>query len=122
MITLTTLAQASAQEVFDQVRAGLLAQGKQSKNHDGPGGRCLYRGPNGFKCAAGFLMDDSEYNCSRMESIGWSGLVRRALVPDNHADLIIQLQTIHDKTEPKSWDSALRRLAEQHGLKYEDES
>lgn len=46
----------SLQEIYDISTRGVLAQGCASA----AGGRCLYRGPNGTKCAAGFLMTDEQ--------------------------------------------------------------
>lgn len=62
-ITLATLAQATEQEVFDQVARHLLAQGVQSTmmRLDGVSTTCQYRGEGGRKCAAGALIGDDEY-------------------------------------------------------------
>lgn len=45
------------QEAFDIALAGLRKQGKPSKNNYS----CLYRGPDGTRCAVGFLMPDELY-------------------------------------------------------------
>ena len=54
------------QEMFTKVWRGLQAQGWQKS--EGPNERnrdngvgCLYRGPNGMKCAAGHLIPDEMY-------------------------------------------------------------
>ncbi len=45
------------QEAFDYVAKALIAQGKKSVN----GRSCVYRSPDGCKCAAGHLITDEEY-------------------------------------------------------------
>ena len=61
MITLKTLPQATAQEVFDQVTQHLLKQGKAARSGTGA---CRYRVETRgeiLKCAAGCLIADDEY-------------------------------------------------------------
>lgn len=51
------MSQNRLQSIFNQVIEGLASQNwRQSKNS-----RCAYRGSNGLKCAAGWLIPDSEY-------------------------------------------------------------
>lgn len=108
MITLKTLPQATAQEVFDQVATHLLKQNQKAINVDGC---CMYRAPSGLKCAAGCLIGDDEYT-SEFEYEGWSLLVEdQRLVPDNHLDLILALQRIHDHYDPSLWQEKLSILA-----------
>ena len=47
----------SEQELYDYIGTFLIKQGKQSKNGD----ICLYRGPNGIKCAVGCVLSDHYY-------------------------------------------------------------
>ncbi len=54
-ITLATLPEATAQEVYSQVRKHLLTQ-KMKSIEEGKG--CVYRGPDGLMCAAGCLISD----------------------------------------------------------------
>ena len=77
------------QEIFDKVWAHIIAQGVPSMNGEG---RCLYRGPNGTKCAAGiFLPDDARV----WEGFPWDELPHGELgTPDN--DIIQDLQYCHD--------------------------
>ena len=49
-------------EIFDKVRDHLLAQNAKSLTY----GSCLYRGPDGTKCAVGCLIPDDLYS-SQME-------------------------------------------------------
>jgi hypothetical protein len=103
---------ATEQEVFDLVATGLLTQNRKST--DGHRG-CYYRGIDGCKCAAGFLIPD-EHHTPEYEGVGWANLVRRGLVPPQHITLICRLQGIHDNYYPWSWQKELRLLAAWYGL------
>lgn len=122
MITLATLAKATEQEVFDQVAKHMLAQGVRSRLSD-EGNVCMYRGPNGLKCAAGCLIGDDEY-AEKMDNnpagTSWEGMAKRGEVPRAHAHLIQKLQSIHDHTESVSWAVALSELAHELGLAYNE--
>jgi len=91
MITLATLQHATAQQVFDQVKAHLLSMKNRSMGAQG----CAYRGELGSKCAAGCLIADDEY-VRTLESYNWEDLSRMERVPSYHAELISQLQWLHD--------------------------
>lgn len=95
MITLKTLAQATAQQVFDQAVGGVLRQGAPAIQASGT---CAYRVhsfPQGtLACAAGQLMSDEE--AKNLPNGGWSQLLSWRCVPSEHALLICDLQTAHD--------------------------
>ena len=112
MITLKTLAQATAQEVFDQAAEHLL---KQSRRSASEAGGCMYRGENGLKCAAGCFIADDEY-CSQMEGAPWDTLARRGIVDTKHCVLIHALQCVHDSYVPARWWRMLRGVAERFNL------
>mgnify|MGYP003406154580 CR=1 FL=1 len=115
MITLKTLSQATAQEVFDQVARHLLTQGKKSISENNQ--YCMYRGFNGTKCAAGCLIADDEYR-SEFEIKTWAELVMGGyVVSKNHYVLIMKLQSVHDEYNIEDWKSILNRLAEESDLK-----
>lgn len=61
----------NAQEIFDTVFTKLYEQGKQSVDPELPH-TCMYRGPDGMKCAAGFLIPDELYR-PEMENISIGG-------------------------------------------------
>ncbi len=48
----------SIQEAFDRMVRGLAAQGWRRSRTTEDGTACLYRGPEGWKCAVGQLIDD----------------------------------------------------------------
>lgn len=84
----------TAQEIFNTVWAAMIAQGEQSRD----GGACLYRGPQGLKCAVGHLLTDDEAravpNGSSVLSLYADGFLPERLHP--HIDLLIGLQRAHD--------------------------
>lgn len=113
-ITLATLATATAQQVFDQVRDHLLRQGRQSLLATGRD-QCAYRGHDGLQCAAGCLISDEEYHFN-LERFTWDALAHQGRVPFHHAPLVKKLQRIHDTREPTTWERHLRALAAEQGL------
>jgi len=106
-ITLATLPQATAQEVYSQVRKHLLTQKIQSmvEFHG-----CQYHGPDGLKCAAGCLVSDKEY-LPEMEGKVWEYLVHQGMAPAEHQELISDLQHVHDMKDPYDWEHCLNNLA-----------
>lgn len=119
MITLATLKDATAQQVFDQVATHLLKQNEQSRSHDAF--RCFYRNENGLMCAAGCLIADDEYTPEMDKGISygggsWSSMVNQGTVPPDHRNLISYLQRLHDNIDPSLWVSELHRVAKNEGL------
>ena len=110
----------TAQEIFDTVVDGLRKQGHTSEDKDG----CMYRGPNDAKCAAGILIDQSEYNPNMergtiaqvLEMNTCPISLRERLLP--HLDLIRELQLIHDKENIPLWETRFSSLAERFNLIY----
>lgn len=115
MITLKTLAEASAQDVFDHVVRHLGKQGVRSMEEDGDtSASCAYRGVEGRMCAAGCLVADDEYQ-KDWEGLSWEGLLNRGAVPPEHGSLIDDLQLVHD-TKFDDWSGALRITALKYNL------
>jgi hypothetical protein len=127
VITLATLAQATEQQVFDQVARHLLTQKEKSSDIDNDRGSlgCLYRYDNGtrvLKCAGGCLISDEEFRQSfnsLRNGIGWQSLIAVDIAPREHCDLIYKLQDIHDCEQPKNWRGDLIRLAMQRRLDFD---
>lgn len=118
-ITTANLPEASAQEVFDWIVSNLLAQGHRSVGIV-EGDRadiltCVYRSPEGYKCAAGWVIADDEYR-PEMENTAWVCLAEQGVVPSDHAALIGHAQTIHDTEIPEDWPNNFTRLAVEYGL------
>lgn len=98
------------QEMFDTAVLGILNQGGISISEDGI---CLYRNPNGRKCAAGFLIPD-EYYYPDMEKKIFSALAFK--LPDylqKHSNFIGILQSIHDGFKYKA-NYTLRDIQERY--------
>lgn len=115
MITLATLPNVTAKEVFDQISEHLLSQNVKSVRDTSINNMCGYRGENGTKCAAGCLISDDEYT-EKMEGFRWSSLVQKGIVPETHRVLISDLQTIHDCRQPHMWKKELLRIKNRHNL------
>ena len=101
MITLSTLKDATAQQVFDQVVTHMIKQGERSIRHGSK--MCLYRGDKGLMCAAGCLIADDEYQPQFDNGAGngggtWDRLVSNQTVPEHHQNLIVALQRAHDRS------------------------
>lgn len=112
MITLATLKDATAQEVFDQIVDHLRNQGCKSIADN----RCLYR--NGqLKCAAGCLIGDDEYS-PLMEGGSWSVLISMRRIPSDHEKLIDRMQFVHDQIPINDWELGLKHVAQQFDLTY----
>lgn len=112
----------TAQQVYDTVCAHLAAQARRSlveRMGLGPWGdtgsdtTCMYRSPDGLRCAIGCLIPDSEYH-PEMERRGVGG-IRPMVVPHNgrapelhapvtrslitrHHELLARLQIAHDRS------------------------
>lgn len=87
------------QEVFDKVLNHLLKQGRKSVDSDG---RCLYRAPNGDKCAIGCLIPDELYT-PELEGNGANmPIIEDVLhkiypdVTDEDVLFLLDLQDLHD--------------------------
>ena len=118
MITISTLNEATAQQVFDQVAKHLLTQGKRATNGGGST-QCRSRTHDGLMCAAGCLMSEEEYsegfeNIS-FEALSFDGIQARRL---RHYEMIQELQEIHDSVEPEDWPGEMKAFAVQRELEW----
>ncbi|CAJ0800089.1 hypothetical protein LMG7141_03772 [Ralstonia condita] len=105
------------EDIFERVRAHLLAQQCRSEDADG---EPRYRGLDNRRCGVGILIDDAFY-CGAIERLGVSllrvpsdDLLARALrcsgvnVDDDRVvELLIDLQDIHDLAAIERWPEAL---------------
>jgi hypothetical protein len=81
------------QELFDFVCSSVIKQGRPSVNEYGD---CRYRGRNGLKCAAGFLLTDEQ--AKKCEGLEWNYVLYRypELSDLGDARLVRHLQLAHD--------------------------
>lgn len=129
MITIKTLNEATAQEVYDQVISHLRKQGEKAGYFDYSNDKfiCQYRDENGRKCAAGCLIADNEYS-PEMENKIWDPEECYGYVSpwkklgynlcQKHDSLIITLQGVHDTYEPDQWEARFKSVAINFGLEY----
>lgn len=108
------------QEIYDKVKAHLLAQGRRALQ---PGSKsaCVYRAPNGDKCAAGMLIADEHYSPDLEGSSAYynnsvNDALRKSGVPEEWLSFVAELQTIHDAYSPEEWREELENLARKEGL------
>lgn len=117
-ITLSTLKEATPQQVFDQSAKHLLEQGAQSnKRPDGFQG-CAYRGTDGLMCAAGCFISEEEYDPNNMEGKDWLIMAKANEVPQDHMYLIRDLQIVHDGRDVLSWKEELAAVAKRYKLEH----
>ena len=105
------------QEIFDKVYLGLKSQNFEQSYS---GGACMYRSPNGLKCAAGWLIPDEMY-CEIYE--GFSAehpFIRQQMFgqfDDQQIAFIQALQELHDNcADPDDMQRILNNFAELHKL------
>lgn len=109
------------QAVYDQVKAHLLTQGKRAMNEVE---ECLYRGPNGTKCAVGCLIEDEHYFPGLEFRRVHHPAVRAALArsgvefkPGSRDEtLLMRLQNVHDKGHVPEWAHELEDVARAFNL------
>ncbi len=105
-------------EIFDRVKAHLLAQGVAAVN---AGGGCCYRDGVGGSCAVGCLISDEAYSPDLENRVASSERVMAALarsgVPTDYDTLKLlgNLQDIHDYRPPNVWAEDLDFLEKSLG-------
>ncbi len=110
------------QEIFNRVKNHLLTQGVKSTDKSGDG-TCLYRGPNGTKCAIGVLLKDEHWDASKNSASIWDvgHLLEKSLettLTMENNEFLADLQEIHDSRMVEDWADALADYADMNGLDY----
>lgn len=117
-MTATFTPYTSLQQMFDIAAAHLLQQQKRATGPDEL--ICVYRAPDGCKCAVGALIPDELYDVG-VEGLPAGSVLNKLnarLTPlwsDPHArDLLRRLQYVHDSRswEPSAWREKLRLLGD----------
>jgi hypothetical protein len=139
------------QEIFDIVSTHLLTQKRQARqgcDAEGNGsGICVYRSPEGLKCAVGCLIDDQHYkpimekagsliNFDSMQLHELEGYTESArtqgarevvaalmandidIAAQTVQELLNRLQGLHDNEPPERWNAGLQRVAADYHLKF----
>lgn len=102
-ITLSTINQFTKLEIIAFVREKLLAQNMQSIKYSGTSSKCMYRGPNGLKCAVGHLIADDEYGEFMEACTINSSCFDKFEISRDRRGLLTRLQDIHDTRDPGHW-------------------
>ena len=101
-------------ETFNKVKEHLLAQNCAAIRSDGA---CLYRGPDGTKCAVGCLISDEVYDPA-VEGMFVGDVPVRHLLELSGVDLrhknavgmLLALQVMHDEQDVSEWAEELDRI------------
>jgi hypothetical protein len=106
------------QQLFNQAATVLLTQGERSRAVDDT---CLYRGPNGLKCAIGAMIPDAlyegdieGYNIERL--LDDYPAICKVLGGQRNVRFLDALQVLHDSVEPTDWLESLEDFALQYDL------
>ncbi len=111
------------QEAFNKIYLGLKSQGFQ-KSFNETIYRCQYRGPNGLKCAVGYLIPDEKYHES-LEKLNPYDLIKVSIIdfPMLDSDFLVELQSIHDTSVcPEKLEAELKELATEENLTIPEEA
>jgi len=111
-ITIATLHNFSAQQVFNYVARHLLEQSEKSV--DVFTASCKYKTAQGLKCAAGCLISSEEYS-EDFEGKSWLRIVERTDFTA-HEQLIQKLQELHDGWPVHLWLEELKAIARRFKL------
>ncbi|HKR40089.1 MAG TPA: hypothetical protein VJU59_10515 [Paraburkholderia sp.] len=124
-LTTRMLPELDGQDVFDIAAWHLLRQHSQAI---APGtSKCMYRAPDGKRCAVGWLMPDDVYSRS-LEFFSVRDLASMMLDSTRHEYhafaaflirhmvLLSDLQHMHDSNPPVQWPARLRVIAHQNDL------
>ncbi len=125
-LTSSMLSALTRQDVFDIVAGCLLRQNARATAFDGV--KCMYRAPDGKRCAIGWVMPDEVYH-QTLEFLGVRDLAMQMINTNYadafarflyaHMDMLRDLQEMHDARQPSEWPVALHVIAQRHCLNAE---
>ena len=113
------------QTAFNIVKNHLLTQMTKSMEENEFGDtQCLYRGPNGTKCAIGALITDEEFETIEDARCRYLGVYELKTLQITSLqgltmDFLEELQIIHDRYEVHDWKNQLEVFAKKYNLQYE---
>lgn len=106
----------SKQHTFDKVTTHLRQQNVQCVDDKG---NCLYRGPNGLKCAVGALIPDNMYSPDfEGQACDWHRIACVLEQLGHDVELCTRLQRVHDWEYVEDWETVLAEVATEHGLTF----
>lgn len=116
------------QEIFNKAVGSLLKQGARSESEFNDRRKCAYRSDVGC-CAVGHLIPDEIYRYEMDANASTSVLnllqdfpeVNNFILADNVTRdvseiFLVDLQHIHDTSDPCEWPDQLKRIAERYDL------
>lgn len=103
-----------SQEAFNRCAEHLLNQGVKALDTNAD---CVYRSPDGLKCAVGAIIPDDKYHPD-MENVGVPFINQRFDLgwSDKLCDLLDSLQSVHDDSPPERWVEGLVEVATIYNL------
>lgn len=115
------------QEIFDTVVAHLRKQNRHASSFKREclgflTTECLYRTPEGLKCAVGCLIPEDKYTLAIEGKTVFQifkyhpGLLPIAL--EGEIPFLTDLQSVHDQHEIPFWEGQLERTADRWNLEY----
>ena len=124
----------SRQVTYNRIVNHLRRQGAKAECRELTTGvlACLYRTPDGRRCAVGCLIPDNRYDPA-FEQTGIGGMNEADNERDNDVtllmeelghdlDLLIEFQGIRDTRGVEEWEQEFRKLAERRALIYKPPS
>ncbi len=99
----------TTQEAFETMVRHLRKQGKKSRNAMGA---CLYRGPNGLRCAVGCLIPDDQYTRSIEGKPADFAARDVPALSDIGPALLCEMQSVHDDLAVSEWEECFEELAQ----------
>jgi hypothetical protein len=109
------------QKIFTKVKNHLLKQYKKSGKRVGKTFQCLYRGPNGTRCAIGCLIPNKLYRkgWEGKGAIGIEPILKHLGCVSVQDDVFVNnLQGIHDDYPVSQWVWHLKKFAQVYNLTY----
>lgn len=103
-----------SQKLFNRVARHLLRQNCKSEKD----GVCLYRGPNGTRCAAGAVIPNRKYKKSMETCTVDNKQVEPTIISLGYnLQELRALQLIHDQSDVYEWRGNLESYAKERNLK-----
>lgn len=105
------------QEHFDKVANHLLTQNKKALDKTG---KCVYRAPDGTKCAIGCLIPDELYSPKLESRLVFQDIFDPIFghLTYEERNMLDDLQHVHDKSNVENWKEDLRNLANRWNLEW----
>lgn len=114
MISVRTLATSSSQALFDQLSRHLMSMDAPCRQANGVIGAYHF---GDRRSPAGSLVANDDYLIS-MEDQSWRSLSEKGIVPTDHAELIDEIEYIHDSFPPEEWEAHLINMAERYCFRH----